>query len=99
MTHMIFCNTAWMRHFRGVTKQDQPIGGGGDGVKDGEVNNFRPFHGRLYGYVAAIGRIEGPPQGIESPWREQRKVTVVARDPRVARLGETTSGRNLRPLW
>ena len=35
--------------------------------------------------IAAIGRLEGRPHGIESPWREQRELTVVARDPRVAR--------------
>jgi 5-methylcytosine-specific restriction protein A len=52
-TPMIFLRTGWMKHYRGVTKDD-PISGGGKYVEENrfghEMYNFLPFKGRVYGY-------------------------------------------------
>lgn len=51
---MIFFRIAWMEKYKGLTKHDKPIGGG-KFVKEhndgGEVKNFLPRNGRVYGFV------------------------------------------------
>lgn len=52
---MLFCNIARMDSYRGWTSVDVPEGGGSDPNKE-EVNNFHPYGGHVYGYVAAVAR-------------------------------------------
>lgn len=55
---VVFCEVAWMKHYRGVTDEDKPMNGGkyieenGDG---GEVYNFCPVNRKCYGYVMHYG--------------------------------------------
>lgn len=56
---MIFLNTAWMKHYRGITSDDRPMHGGeyvNENESGSEILNFLPFNGDLYGYVQ-------PPRG------------------------------------
>ena len=55
MTTMLFCNIARMDSYRGLTSVDVPHGAGSHREK-GEVHNFHPHDGHVYGYVAAVGR-------------------------------------------
>lgn len=50
----IFFNTAWMRHYRGVTDDDSPRDGG-SWVEKHEVCNFLPIEGKCYGFVQPAG--------------------------------------------
>lgn len=50
----IFLRIAWMINYRGVTANDHPIGAGSfvqDNDDGGEVLNFMPLRGKLYGYA------------------------------------------------
>ncbi|MCC6678942.1 MAG: DUF3883 domain-containing protein [Phycisphaerales bacterium] len=72
---VLFCNTAWMREYRGNVKADPPFNGGSWIAQHGtgfEIHNFLPYRGRIYGYVAnaphftiAIEKL-GAPSGAES---------------------------------
>ena len=50
---IIFLRIGWMEHYRGL--DGDAIDGGGDFVKKrrygGEIFNFQPFNGSVYGYV------------------------------------------------
>ena len=50
---LIFCNTGWMDFYKGI--KSDAIKGGGKHVVDkgwgGEILNFKPFEGKVYGYV------------------------------------------------
>lgn len=68
---MLMCNSAWMRHYQGITDTDYPINGGAfiDGNGYGhEVINFQKNGRFVYGYVQAkngtinIDRIGGQDQ-------------------------------------
>ena len=51
---IIFMRIAWMQDYRGITKNDVPIGGGSfvdTYSKGGEVFNFKNTHNKTYGYV------------------------------------------------
>ena len=51
---MIFFNTAWMEKYNGNWTVDVPENGGSfidDNGWGGEVYNFQPYNGMLYGYV------------------------------------------------
>lgn len=51
---IIFLRTAWMISYRGVTAQDHPVGAGwyvADNDDGGEVLNFKPVRGQMYGYA------------------------------------------------
>lgn len=54
---MLFCNTGWMVHYKGISDTDKIIGGGkyvklnNDG---GEVYNFYNRDGHYYGYVQPV---------------------------------------------
>lgn len=53
MEKIIFLRTAWMAHYKGVTKSDIPKGAGSYVSKNktgGEVENFKSFGGKFYGY-------------------------------------------------
>lgn len=53
MNKIIFCNTAWMDFYKGITN-DQMTGGGKHIDEEGwgqEMFNFKPCNGKLYGYV------------------------------------------------
>lgn len=50
---LIFARVGWMQHYRWV---GEPIVRGGAWKKKGEVFNFRPVKGRVYGYVQPTGR-------------------------------------------
>jgi len=53
-TRMVFFNIGWMREYKGNWQNDKPVNGG-RWIKEhgwgGEVFNFQPFNGLLYGYV------------------------------------------------
>lgn len=57
---ILFCNIAWMKHYQGVTDEDQPFNGGSyvnrnnDG---GEIYNFLHFNHKYYGFVMTGGSI------------------------------------------
>ncbi len=59
MNRIIFCNTGWMRDYRGL--RGDPISGGGKHVDragyGGEIFNFLGYKGQYYGYVEAWGEI------------------------------------------
>ena len=55
---MILFNVGWMRKYRGQTRTDRIVGGGGHVVEHetaGEIYNFLPRNGRLRGYVTLPG--------------------------------------------
>lgn len=51
---LVFFNVGWMREYRGISSGDQIVSGGAyiaeHGI-GGEILNFLPIHGRLYGCV------------------------------------------------
>lgn len=51
---MVFFNIAWMREYKGNWSTDVPVNGGSF-IKErgwgGEVYNFQPYNGTMYGYV------------------------------------------------
>lgn len=54
MSRYIFLRTAWMEHYKGVKKNDIPIGAGSyvtENADGGEVYNFQPLRGKYYGYA------------------------------------------------
>jgi hypothetical protein len=54
MKRMLFLRTAWMKKYEGVSQSDKPSGGGSFVKKHGwggEIFNFRPLKGKMYGYV------------------------------------------------
>ena len=58
MERLIFLNIAWMKHYKGITQDDKPVGGGSFVThhKFGhEIFNFRPYKGYCYGYVQPRG--------------------------------------------
>lgn len=60
-TRMVFFNIAWMREYQGDWQNDVPIHGGRwieENKWGGEVYNFQPFKGKMYGYVEP-GSVEG----------------------------------------
>ena len=64
---MIFLNTAWMKHYRGITKDDRPMHGGEyikDNVFGSEIFNFLPYNGDLYGYVQPPRGGNAHPRGV-----------------------------------
>ena len=55
---VVFCEVAWMKHYRGVTEEDQPMNGGKyveENGEGGEVFNFKQFNRKCYGYVMHYG--------------------------------------------
>jgi len=51
---MVFFNIAWMREYKGNWAIDVPVNGGSfikENSWGGEVYNFQPFNGMMYGYV------------------------------------------------
>jgi len=51
---MVFFNIAWMREYKGNWTVDVPVNGGSfirQNGWGGEVYNFQPYNGMLYGYV------------------------------------------------
>lgn len=65
---MVFFNIAWMREYQGNWILDKPVHGGsfiGEKGWGGEVYNFQPFDGMMYGYVepGAVER-DGPQRRI-----------------------------------
>lgn len=51
---MVFFNIAWMREYKGNWDIDVPVNGGSfirENGWGGEVYNFQPYNGMLYGYV------------------------------------------------
>ena len=58
---MVYFNIAWMREYQGNWQNDEPIHGGQwieENKWGGEVYNFQPFKGKMYGYVEP-GSVEG----------------------------------------
>ena len=51
---VLFCRLAWMKHYQGITEDDQPLGGG-RWVKENndahESDNFRPYNHVCRGFV------------------------------------------------
>ncbi len=54
MRKILFLRTAWMKNYQGITNLDKPERGG-KFIKEngwgGEIYNFKPFKGKMYGYV------------------------------------------------
>jgi hypothetical protein len=60
---ILFCNVGWMESYKGLTADDQIVGGGAYVRIEGmghEVCNFARYHGRVYGYVQPP-KAEGKP--------------------------------------
>ena len=51
-SQLLFCNIGWMEHYQGIADDDREPAGGGDNPEKGEVCNFRPYGGKMYGYVS-----------------------------------------------
>ncbi|MDE0037087.1 MAG: DUF3883 domain-containing protein [Gammaproteobacteria bacterium] len=61
MEPIILFNIGWMRRYRGLTRTDRIVGGGGYVDKHGtggEIDNFLPNNGWLRGYVKLPGRVQ-----------------------------------------
>ncbi|MBI4320072.1 MAG: DUF3883 domain-containing protein [Chloroflexi bacterium] len=85
MQPVLVCNVGWMKEYRGPTQADPvPEGGGARWVEKHECFNFKPYKGRLYGYVEALGSIAIQKLGAPRNADCADNVTVfwVARDPR-----------------
>ena len=50
---LLFCHIGWMRFYQGIAEDDPEPLSGGSSEEKGEVCNFRPYGGRLYGYASA----------------------------------------------
>ena len=60
MQKMLFCNIGWMNKYQGLGAGDKIKGGGSFVSKHGfgwEIYNFKPFKGKMYGYVQPKGKI------------------------------------------
>lgn len=60
---ILFCNIGWMEFYRGLSADDQIVGGGSYVKKEGmghEVCNFADYRGVVYGYVQPP-KAEGQP--------------------------------------
>lgn len=58
MGKTIFFNIGWMKYYRGIEAEDSLQGGGKFPEENGygyEIFNFKPFNGRMYGYVQPTG--------------------------------------------
>jgi hypothetical protein len=82
MDRFIFLRIAWMKHYKGVTGDDIPVGAGSyvtEHDDGGEVSNFYRVRGRYYGYA----RIQGEKSlrlerlGASKTDKELTDVTVV----------------------
>ena len=79
LNRMVFCNTAWMKNYRG-RKGDRMQGGGAYVEKHrngGEQYNFKPVGTRLHGYVSVRGSIHLERLGGEKSAEKIRNVLVV----------------------
>lgn len=59
MAKVVFCNIAWMKHYRGINEDDMPKNGGAF-VKENndacESFNFYPYNHNCLGYVSVRGK-------------------------------------------
>jgi hypothetical protein len=77
---MIFCNTAWMKFYRGDPHNDPPKRGGEWVTKhkwDHAMFNFLPFYGRYYGFVQTRNGLKLERLGAPQDAERQDGVTVV----------------------
>jgi hypothetical protein len=82
---MIFFNTAYMKKYQGNWNVDVPINGGAFIKQNGwggEVFNFQPFEGIMYGYVEP---------GLVAIGSRQRDINI----SRLARPGEKKIGSQI----
>jgi 5-methylcytosine-specific restriction protein A len=58
-TKVIFITIDWMKYYRGITPDDEPLGTGGSYPKDQkyEIYNFLDDDGTCYGYVTPYGKV------------------------------------------
>ena len=79
MRPLLFCNTAWMKHYQGL-RGDIPKGGGSYVVEHGtgsEIYNFAERKGSMRGYVQVTGTIHLERLGAAIDDEELKGVTVV----------------------
>lgn len=80
MKKIIFFNTAWMDRYQGATIKDK-MQGGGKHIEEhgwgGEMFNFKPINGKLYGYVQVGGNINLNRLGAKALEDSIENVTVV----------------------
>lgn len=85
MNKVLFFNTAWMERYQGKTNDNME--GGGKHIEmygwGGEMFNFKPSQGKMYGYVQVSGRININRLGAKKSDDKIDGVTViwVAREP------------------
>jgi hypothetical protein len=80
---MVFFNTAYMREYKGQWQIDRPINGGSFISQNGwggEVFNFQPYKGTMYGYVE--------PGVVVAGGSQRRKINI-------SRLGRAPGIKNL----
>lgn len=78
----LFCNVAWMKYYKGIQDDDEPIAGGNNPEKH-ECCNFVDVDGLHYGYVQVSGRLDrlGPPSSRTNDHVEGVTVVWTATDP------------------
>src|SRR5688572_15899646 len=82
MKPIIFLRTAWMIHYKGVTKFDKPYGAGSyvkENKDGGEVENFLPVKNRYYGFarIANAKNLRIERLGASQDDNQIKNVTVV----------------------